>query len=101
MFEAVNACAHTGAERLATYVSAISDSTHGTRLDIMDWTWRVALDIIGRVAFDHDLGCGESEDARMLRRTWMIQVNAGFDRMAAVVSVVDLWESPWHRDADL
>ncbi|KAF8598680.1 cytochrome P450 [Ceratobasidium sp. AG-I] len=81
MFEVIQTCAHTGAERLAAYVNTATDATHSARLDIMDWTWRVALDIIGRVAFDHDFECGESEDAKVLRQSWMVQLNAGFDRM--------------------
>ena len=86
MFEAVNACVHTGAEHLAAHVNATTEAAHGTRLNIMDWTWRVALDIIGRVAFDHDFGCGESENARIIHQSWMAQVNAGFHRMGVIVS---------------
>ncbi|KAF8598681.1 cytochrome P450 [Ceratobasidium sp. AG-I] len=83
-FEVIHACAHTGAERLAAYVSTTSDATRGARLDIMDWTWRVALDIIGRVAFGYDFGCGESENAREIHQSWVDQVNAGFHRMGVV-----------------
>ncbi|KAF8598677.1 cytochrome P450 [Ceratobasidium sp. AG-I] len=92
MFEVINVCAHTGAERLAAHVNANTEAKHGIKLNIMDWTWRVALDIIGRVGFDHDFGCGESENAKVIHRTWVDQVNAGFDRMGAIVSLVDLWE---------
>ncbi|KAF8598678.1 cytochrome P450 [Ceratobasidium sp. AG-I] len=84
MFEAIHACAHTGAERLASYINASADTTGGAKLDIMDWTWRVSLDIIGRVAFDHDFGCGESESARVIRQSWMDQINAGFHRMGVI-----------------
>ena len=92
MFEVINTCAHTGAERLADYVNATADTTHGARLNIMDWTWRVALDIIGRVAFDHDFGCGESKNARTIYQSWVDQVNAGFDRMGAIVGLDDSWQ---------
>ncbi|KAF8598679.1 cytochrome P450 [Ceratobasidium sp. AG-I] len=84
MFEVVNTCAHAVTESLATYVSANADTTRGVRLNIMDWTWRVSLDIIGRVAFDHDFGCGESEDAKSLHRTWMDQTNASMDKTGII-----------------
>lgn len=91
MFEAVNACAHTVAERLAAHVDTKSDATHEARLDIMEWTWRISLDIIGRVAFDYDFGCGESEDAKVLHRAWVDQTNAGMDRMGIIVSLAIHW----------
>ena len=89
MFEVVNECAHTVAERLQNYVDATADAKNGARLNIMDWTWRVSLDTIGRVAFDHDFGCGESEDAKALHRTWIDQTNASMDRTGIIVSFVE------------
>lgn len=86
MFEVIHACAHTCAERLAAHISATAGGDHAARTDIMEWTWRVALDIIGRVAFDYDFECGESENAKVIHQSWMDQVNAGFHRMGVVVS---------------
>ncbi|KAF8598684.1 cytochrome P450 [Ceratobasidium sp. AG-I] len=84
MFDAIHACVHTGAESLAAYVATTPNTTRGIKLDIMDWTWRVALDIVGRVAFDHDFECGKSENARVIHQSWMDQVNAGFHRMGVI-----------------
>lgn len=89
MFEVIHTCAHTCAERLVAHVNATASSTHEAQLDIMDWTWRVAQDIIGRVAFDHDFGCGETENARVIHQTWMNHVNAGFHWTGALVSGID------------
>ena len=92
MFEVIHACAHTGAERLAAHIDVATEDGRGTRLDIMDWTWRIALDIIGRVAFDYDFGSGESENAREIHQSWMDQINSGFDRMGIIVSRARLRE---------
>lgn len=86
MFEVIHACVNTGADRLEAYVNTAAGNTHEARLDIMDWTWRVSLDIIGRVAFDHDFECGDSENAKEIHHSWMDQVNAGFHRMGVIVS---------------
>lgn len=86
MFEVVRACAHTGAERLAAHVAATAEAKHEARLDIMDWTGRATLDIIGHVAFDHDFGSGESEDAKAIQRSWKNQIDEGLQKMGFVVS---------------
>lgn len=96
MFDVINASAHTGSDCLAAYVNTAGDDAHEVRLNIMDWTWRVALDIIGRVAFNHDFQCGESEDAKALHRSWVDQANAGLEKMGFIVSLVGLYE---HRGA--
>ncbi|KAF8601606.1 cytochrome P450 [Ceratobasidium sp. AG-I] len=89
MFEVINACAQTGSERLAAYINATVDTKHEATVDIMDWTWRVTLDIIGRVGFNHDFGCGESENAKAFQHTWKTHVDttlqkAGFIGFVAV-----------------
>lgn len=86
MFKVVQACAHTGSDRLAAHVTATAGAEHESKIDITDWTWRVTLDIIGRVAFDHDFGCGESEDAKILQSTWRTFVNASLQKAGFIVS---------------
>lgn len=75
MYEVIHACAQTGSERLAAHVNATSDAKHEAKIDIMDWTWRVTLDIIAHVGFSYDFGCGESENAKALQRTWRTHVD--------------------------
>lgn len=88
MFEVIQTCAQRGCERLAAHVKASANAEHEAKIDIMDWTWRVTLDIIGLVAFDHDYGSGESEDAKALQRTWQTCVDASLEKAAFIVSIM-------------
>ena len=86
MFEVIQNCAQIGCERLAAHVMASADVTREARIDIMDWTWRITLDIIGQVAFDHDYQSGESADAKALQQTWRKCVDASLEKAAFIVS---------------
>lgn len=88
MFEIIQICAQKGCDLLAAHVKTSANAEHEAQIDIMDWTWRVTLDIIGLVAFDHDYGCGESEDAKALQSTWQICVDASLEKAAFIVSIM-------------
>ncbi|KAF8601601.1 cytochrome P450 [Ceratobasidium sp. AG-I] len=73
-------------DRLANHIAATTNNGELATLDITNWTCRATLDVIGRVAFDHDFECGESEDAKAIQRSWRQQVNAGLQKIGFIAS---------------
>lgn len=74
MFEGMKFCT----DRMVTAFLAHVNSHGGdTIVQIRDWTSRATLDIIGRVAFGHDFGCGESAEAKQICRVWIEMVDGG------------------------
>ncbi|TDL23922.1 cytochrome P450 [Rickenella mellea] len=66
------------AEKLESTLTNLALSGAGTAtLNIVPYTSRCTLDIIGRVAFGHDFGFGESIEAQEIATSWNHFVNTG------------------------
>ncbi|KDQ07704.1 hypothetical protein BOTBODRAFT_648039 [Botryobasidium botryosum FD-172 SS1] len=74
MYEDVKACSDRMTSALVNYVTS-----HGgdTVVQIPEWSTNVTLDVIGRVGFGHDFGCGETLEAKTLSKAWteMVELN--------------------------
>ncbi|EJD55299.1 cytochrome P450 [Auricularia subglabra TFB-10046 SS5] len=68
--------AHRLEHKLSEHVIA---NDRSATVNALDWTWRVTLDIIGRVGFNHDFECGESAEAKAIAKAWKEQVGLGMD----------------------
>lgn len=57
-------------------------------IDLTYWMAVVTLEIIGRVAFKHDFGLGDSEEAKLIIQGWHDQASAGLQPSGFVALVV-------------
>lgn len=97
MFDTINSCARNASLRMAAEINSSPDPKHGAKLNILEWTGRATLDIIGRFAFDYDFESGESDAARAIQRSWKEQVDIGF-QMAGFIGLVVLRAFPFIAD---
>ncbi|KAI0648755.1 cytochrome P450 [Trametes meyenii] len=74
MVDHIAECSDKFLNRLVTEVVAAGGTTI---MDINQYTSIFTLDVIGRVAFDHDFKSGESVEAQEIHASWEGQVNAG------------------------
>lgn len=88
MFDVINSCARNASSRLAAEINSSTDPKHGAKLNILEWTGRATLDIIGRFAFDYDFESGESDAAKAIQRSWKEQVDIGFQMAGFIVSAL-------------
>ncbi|EIM88819.1 cytochrome P450 [Stereum hirsutum FP-91666 SS1] len=66
------------AERLETRLTnQVLANNGGATVNIVEQTSSCTLDIIGRVAFGHDFGSGESAEAKEIASAWHNHVNMG------------------------
>jgi cytochrome P450 len=79
--------------RIANEIHASSKSS--LQLNILDYTARATLDIIGRVAFGHDFNAvGDAPDAIKIINTWRTQNEMGCEH-SAFTAVLILRLFPW------
>lgn len=60
-------------ERMVARLRDTLTSTSSSVVDVLPWTSRATLDVIGIVGFGFDFQCGESAPARMISDTWSAQ----------------------------
>ncbi|KZV98142.1 cytochrome P450 [Exidia glandulosa HHB12029] len=78
-------------QKLRDYV--VSQNGNAT-INLLDWTWKVTLDIIGQVGFSHDFRCGESEDGKAIAKAWHDQVNMAMN-FGGFVAPLLIRQFPW------
>ncbi|KIO30005.1 hypothetical protein M407DRAFT_242362 [Tulasnella calospora MUT 4182] len=60
----------------------------GARVNILDWSGRATLDVIGAVGFGHDFQCGTSEEAKAITRSWRELILMGMEFPGFVAPLV-------------
>ncbi|KZV92113.1 cytochrome P450 [Exidia glandulosa HHB12029] len=88
--ESAHRLQHKLSEHVQTHDRAVT-------INLLDWTWRVTLDIIGRVGFNHDFGCGESPEAKDIARSWKETISLGMD-IAGLIAPAVLRAFPFITD---
>ncbi|KAK0200849.1 cytochrome P450 [Desarmillaria ectypa] len=91
MSDDVVECTQKFIERVTNHVKS-----HGyeTTMDIAPFVSACTLDSIGRIAFGHDFGCGESQEARDIAESWHKDVLLG-RTMAGFLAPVMMCAFPW------
>ncbi|PCH35326.1 hypothetical protein WOLCODRAFT_79403 [Wolfiporia cocos MD-104 SS10] len=74
MADDISECSEMLESRLANEVLAHGG---GATVNIIEHASTCTLDIIGRVAFGHDFGAGQTTEARAIRASWAAHVNSG------------------------
>ena len=69
---------------LQTHISSSSDP----KINLVEWTSRATLDIIGSVGFGHDFQCGESTEAKQIFASFKQIVEMGLDTPGFIAPVV-------------
>ncbi|KAG8987613.1 hypothetical protein FRB90_003252, partial [Tulasnella sp. 427] len=73
---------HVHAER------TVMEKDGGVHVNILEWSCRATLDIIGNVGFGHDFQCGRSEEAKSIQRSWRELVLMGMEFPGFVAPLV-------------
>ncbi|KDQ08460.1 hypothetical protein BOTBODRAFT_37899 [Botryobasidium botryosum FD-172 SS1] len=85
MYESVKVCTD---DMVLAFTSHINSHGGDTVVQIRDWTNRATLDIIGRVAFGHDFGCGETVEAKRITNSMAEMVALGMTRMGKIAPII-------------
>ncbi|PBK80614.1 cytochrome P450 [Armillaria gallica] len=91
MSDDVVECTQKFVERVANHVGS---QGYETTMDIAPFVSACTLDIIGRIAFGHDFGCGESKEARDIAESWHKDVLLG-RTMAGFLAPIMMCAFPW------
>ncbi|KAG8940126.1 hypothetical protein FRC00_013209, partial [Tulasnella sp. 408] len=59
----------------------VTEKDGSVSVNILEWSCRATLDIIGNVGFGYDFQCGRSEEAKAIQRSWRELVLMGMDFM--------------------
>jgi cytochrome P450 len=73
--------------KLAAHI-ATETSSQGAIIDLTHWMAVVTLEVIGRVAFNHDFELGDSKEAKLIVQGWHEQASAGLQPSGFVALVV-------------
>ncbi|KAG8952769.1 hypothetical protein FRC04_003692 [Tulasnella sp. 424] len=66
----------------------VTEKDGGVRVNILEWSCRATLDIIGNVGFGYDFQCGRSEEAKAIQRSWRDLVLMGMGWMGFAAPLV-------------
>ncbi|KAG8891909.1 hypothetical protein FRC01_014454, partial [Tulasnella sp. 417] len=66
----------------------ITEKDGSVTVNILEWSCRATLDIIGNVGFGYDFQCGRSEEAKAIQRSWRELVLMGMDFMGFAAPLV-------------
>lgn len=91
MSDDVVECTQKFVERVAKHVGS---QGYETTMDIAPFVSACTLDIIGRIAFGHDFGCGESKEARDIAESWHKDVLLG-RTTAGFLAPIMMCAFPW------
>lgn len=91
MSDDVVECTQRFVERVTKHVGS---QGYETTMDIAPFVSACTLDIIGRIAFGHDFGCGESKEARDIAESWHKDVLLG-RTMAGFLAPIMMCAFPW------
>lgn len=82
-------------EKLGDHLSATSTVRTGDAIvDMRAWSGRATLDVIGAVGFGHDFQCGDSPEARAIKRIWSKTIGDGV-KMYGFVAPLIIRILPW------
>ncbi|KAG8976148.1 hypothetical protein FRB90_009268, partial [Tulasnella sp. 427] len=73
MEEDIKGCSDRMIAKLRDHISSLPSSVHQPVIDVLPWTSRATLDVIGVVGFGYDFQCGDSPYARIISETWSAQ----------------------------
>ncbi|KAG8952767.1 hypothetical protein FRC04_003690 [Tulasnella sp. 424] len=88
MDQEIHQAADKLADSLREHVQSVAEKDSGAEVNILDWSGRATLDIIGNVGFGHDFGCGMSEEAKAIQRSWRELVGMGMQFPGFVAPLV-------------
>ncbi|KAK0216143.1 cytochrome P450 [Armillaria fumosa] len=91
MSDDVVECTQKFVERVTKHVGS---QGYETTMDIAPFVSACTLDIIGRIAFGHDFGCGESKEARDIAESWHKDVLLG-RTMTGFLAPIMMCAFPW------
>lgn len=80
--------------RMVAKFDASLPSGGSSTVDMIPWISGIALDVVGSLCFNHDFGCGESEDAQLIFATMENQARLGMTFPGFVAPLV-LRAFPW------
>lgn len=76
-------------DKLHDYLTANSTEKSGeATVNVLEWTGRATMDIIGIVGFGHDFQCGESPEAKAIHHIWSNIVSIGMELPGFVAPLV-------------
>ncbi|KDQ08459.1 hypothetical protein BOTBODRAFT_191732 [Botryobasidium botryosum FD-172 SS1] len=86
-YECIKVCTDNMIMMFADHVSACGGDTI---VQIRDWTNRATrvLDVIGRVAFGHDFGCGETAEAKKITNAMTQMVGLGMTHIGKMAPII-------------
>lgn len=80
-------------EKLRDHCSSRSGSD-STNVNILEWSSRLSLDVIGAVGFGYDYRCGEAPEAKAFKDAWAGIVSLALE-LPAFVGPVIIRAFPW------
>jgi len=85
MYESIKVCTDN---MVSALVSHTINRGGDTVVQIREWTSRATLDVIGRVAFGHDFGCGTTTEAKRINRVLTEMVSLGMSKVGQRATIV-------------
>ncbi|KAG8945422.1 hypothetical protein FRC04_000797 [Tulasnella sp. 424] len=73
MEEDIKGCSDRMVAKLRDQIVSLPASSEPPVIDVLPWTSRATLDVIGVVGFGYDFQCGDSPAARIISQTWSAQ----------------------------
>lgn len=79
-------------DKLRDLVDSTSSKTATT--NIISWTSRATLDVLGSIGFGYDFQCGESPEAILIQKTWAQMISTGM-QLPGFVAMLAIRAFPW------
>lgn len=73
MEEDIKGCSDRMVAKLRDQIVSLPASSEPPVIDVLPWTSRATLDVIGVVGFGYDFQCGDNPAARTISQTWSAQ----------------------------